>query len=373
MSDHEDSMRRSLDGFVKRSGRGDGPFWLDVHDAMSEALVLISADRRLVYGNRKARELLALDPEDAIGKPCTEILDCPQCQCRCRLFETGRIDQVDVTLYTPEPRIFRKNGKLLRDPRGEIIGGIETFSDVTDEIERSQHIERQDKMLSVERQRRGLLLQSVSEGVVTLDASLRICDFSAQMVKMTGYSKDEAVGQPFFELLNVDVPGPTKMKGISPRIETSTLLRKDGSRHEVQLHYLPLPYGSEEVMMLVRPVVSAAPVGADLEATYGFQGMISRSPAMMRMFELLRSVAKSDAPVLIQGESGTGKELVARAIHRLSPRSDDPFTPSTARPSPEASCSRSSSVTSGARSRALTGRSEASSSSQRAERCSSTR
>jgi len=58
---------------------------------------------------------------------------------------------------------------------------------------------------------------------------------------------------------------------------------------------------------------------------YGFYGMIGSDPKMEALFRMVRVVAESDATVLILGESGTGKELVARAIHRISPRRARPF------------------------------------------------
>ena len=56
-----------------------------------------------------------------------------------------------------------------------------------------------------------------------------------------------------------------------------------------------------------------------------FQEMIGASPAMQRVFETVEKVAATDASVLILGENGTGKELVARALHRHSPRADEIF------------------------------------------------
>jgi transcriptional regulator with GAF, ATPase, and Fis domain len=61
------------------------------------------------------------------------------------------------------------------------------------------------------------------------------------------------------------------------------------------------------------------------ESKYDSVGIIGRSPAMTRVFEMLDRVTDSNFPVLVEGESGTGKELVARAIHRLGQRRSEPF------------------------------------------------
>ena len=57
-----------------------------------------------------------------------------------------------------------------------------------------------------------------------------------------------------------------------------------------------------------------------LQQTYGLENIIGRSPAMTRVFELVKKAARSEANILVVGESGTGKELIARAIHANSPR-----------------------------------------------------
>ncbi len=62
-----------------------------------------------------------------------------------------------------------------------------------------------------------------------------------------------------------------------------------------------------------------------LDAKYGLENLVGRSPAMLEVFEIIQQVAPTPATVLIQGESGTGKELVARALHQLSPRAHRPL------------------------------------------------
>jgi two-component system, NtrC family, response regulator GlrR len=62
-----------------------------------------------------------------------------------------------------------------------------------------------------------------------------------------------------------------------------------------------------------------------VEKRESLEGILGRSAAMRKVFELIERVAPMTTTVTIQGESGTGKELVARAIHRLSPRANRPF------------------------------------------------
>jgi DNA-binding NtrC family response regulator len=64
---------------------------------------------------------------------------------------------------------------------------------------------------------------------------------------------------------------------------------------------------------------------AELQETGRLGDLVGRSPIMMEIFEIIRRVAKSNAPVLITGASGTGKEVAARTIHRLSRRGGKPF------------------------------------------------
>ncbi len=62
-----------------------------------------------------------------------------------------------------------------------------------------------------------------------------------------------------------------------------------------------------------------------LDAKFGLENIVGQSPVMTEVFEMVQQVAPTRATVLVLGESGTGKELIARAVHRLSPRAKQPF------------------------------------------------
>jgi len=96
--------------------------------------------------------------------------------------------------------------------------------------------------------------------------------------------------------------------------------------------YLSKPARMEEIEVLVGKAAEKARLRFDnaalrrrLQRQEPVRGLITDDPGMKRLLATLDRAAPSDLPVLIQGESGTGKEVIARAVHRRSPRSSFPF------------------------------------------------
>jgi two-component system response regulator AtoC len=97
--------------------------------------------------------------------------------------------------------------------------------------------------------------------------------------------------------------------------------------------YVQQPFQPDEVVMAVRKAEERERLRREVEALRSNVGIgavkelvVSQSPAMREVLELASRVARHNTPVLITGESGTGKEVIARAIHRMSPRSERSFT-----------------------------------------------
>jgi len=96
--------------------------------------------------------------------------------------------------------------------------------------------------------------------------------------------------------------------------------------------YIEKPFCPEKVELLIKNLVAHQDLVEEnislrrkIEDRYLFEGIIAKSPVMLRIFELIKTVAPTTATVLITGKTGTGKEIVARAIHHQSPRRRRPF------------------------------------------------
>lgn len=90
--------------------------------------------------------------------------------------------------------------------------------------------------------------------------------------------------------------------------------------------YLPKPFDVDEAIALVRRACDSYRQQAEqVEPSAPLPEIIGEAPAMQEVFRAIGRLSRSNITVLINGESGTGKELVARALHRHSPRSCNPF------------------------------------------------
>lgn len=96
--------------------------------------------------------------------------------------------------------------------------------------------------------------------------------------------------------------------------------------------YITKPFKVDELKLIIRNALEKKALREqnillkrEIESRYGFENIIGRSPAMQKVFTMIRKIAATTSNVLITGESGTGKELVARAIHNLSQRKERAF------------------------------------------------
>ncbi len=179
-----------------------------------------------------------------------------------------------------------------------------------------------------------VVLNSVADGVFTVDLDWRITSFNAAAERITGVKRQEAVGRHCCDVFRASIcENDCALKRAremgKPVVNKAVyIVTAKGERVPISISAAVLKDASGRVIGGVetfRDLSQVEELRKELEQRYTFADIVGRSVAMQRLFELLPQVAESHSTVLIEGESGTGKELVARAIHNLSPRSRHPF------------------------------------------------
>jgi len=179
-----------------------------------------------------------------------------------------------------------------------------------------------------------IILESISDGVFTVDRNWRVTSFNRAAEEITGISREEAIGKPCSEVFRASMCEVDC--ALRHTLETGTpVINKSAFIIDLEGRRIPITVSTALLQDEQGDIIGGAETFRDLslveelrkELTGRFQvgDLISRSPSMRKIFDVLPQVAGSDSTVLIEGETGTGKELLARALHSLSARCDKPF------------------------------------------------
>jgi PAS domain S-box-containing protein len=178
------------------------------------------------------------------------------------------------------------------------------------------------------------ILESISDGVFTVDRSWRITSFNRAAEQITGVSRSDALGKRCAEVFRASMcEGECALRHT---LETgSAVVNQAGFIVDARARRIPISVSTALFRDEHGEVVGGAETFRDLtlveelrkeiEGRHQVGDIVARSVAMRRVLDALPLIAESDSTVVIEGEDGTGKELLARAIHAASWRSSGPF------------------------------------------------
>lgn len=179
-----------------------------------------------------------------------------------------------------------------------------------------------------------IILDSVADGVFTVDKDWRITSFNRAAEQITGVPRADAIGRPCREVLKADVcEGGCALR---ETMETGhTIISKPVDIIDARGRRKPITISTALLRDEKGQVVGGVETFRDMTIVeelrkqvlkqYRCEDIISRSSKVQQLFDVLPRVAESDCTVLIEGETGTGKELFARAVHSLGRRKGEPF------------------------------------------------
>ncbi|MEW6074307.1 MAG: sigma 54-interacting transcriptional regulator [Planctomycetota bacterium] len=179
-----------------------------------------------------------------------------------------------------------------------------------------------------------IILNSVADGVFTVDRDWRITSFNRAAERITRVPAAEAIGRMCSDVFHADICESgcalrrTMETGAELIDHPARILDQRGRAIPISLSTAVLRDPGGALLGAVetfRDLSALEELRREIESQYTFEDIIGKSPALQRIFALLPDVAESDTTVLIEGSSGSGKELLARAVHNLSNRREGPF------------------------------------------------
>jgi PAS domain S-box-containing protein len=174
-----------------------------------------------------------------------------------------------------------------------------------------------------------IILDSVADGVFTVDREWRVTSFNRAAERITGVPRSEANGRRCCDVFRASICETecalrqTMETGESVVNKAVFIVDTQGRRIPVSISTAVLRDEDGRLVGGVetfRDLSQVEQLRQELKRRYSLGDIVGRSRVMQELFELVPVIASSDSTVVIQGASGTGKELFACAIHELSPR-----------------------------------------------------
>lgn len=300
----------------------DSLYIRQVMSSVADAVFSINTDRVITSFNRAAEKLTGWKAEEVLGRKCRDVMRSSLCDTQCLAQRSSRLDGEAVT----QTHFIKHKNKTsipvsassepLYDDLGNIIGNIAVLQDRTTSL------------------RARLILDSIADGVFTVDKNWTITSFNQAAEQITGWRQEEAIGKSCADIFHSSICGSSC--AIAEALYTGepvanraiTIKNHAGKKVPISISASPLIDNDGAIIGGVetfRDLSAITSLRTQLHQRYTFDAIVSKSAAMQRIFAILPDIARSTSTVLISGESGTGKELVARALHTSSERSDKPF------------------------------------------------
>jgi PAS domain S-box-containing protein len=317
-----------------KSAQQDLPVWVQDY-----ALFLIEPGGAIASWYAGARRIFNWSEDEAIGRPVSFLY--PDDDTLDRTLEAEFQRCASEGHFGTECWQTRKDGSrfwansitmALKDEQGALRGFASVVRDFTDRRERDEELRRVRALKHLPSP------HSSIAGVVAGEFD-RTPDVNDAFLELSGYTREDLqAGLLHWPDLTPPEYNPVDELAHEEGLRFGAcmpyekeIIRKDGTRVPVLIATAVLklsPFRWITFVQNLRPESASQPVEVSTgneRSREGFEEMVGASASLRRVEELISVVAPTDATVLILGETGTGKELVARAVHRISPRRNLPF------------------------------------------------
>ncbi|MBW1936595.1 MAG: sigma 54-interacting transcriptional regulator, partial [Deltaproteobacteria bacterium] len=178
------------------------------------------------------------------------------------------------------------------------------------------------------------ILESIHDGVFTIDLDKRIMSLNHAAEVITGFKAEETIGQYCFDVFRANICekncalDQTLSTGIPQVNLPALIISKSGVQKPINISTAVLKNERGEIIGGVetfRDLSELEELRRQVSRDFTPEDIVGRHPRIREILSFLPDIGESESPVLIEGPTGSGKELIARAIHYLSPRRKGPF------------------------------------------------
>jgi PAS domain S-box-containing protein len=305
----------------------------DLLDQYSDGVVAIDCERTIISFSKGAERITGFKASDVQGKKCDEVFRSEICENNCIVKKIVESKsplsnfREDIKNSKDETIPVSINGSPLFDTKGKVIGAVLVFRDILEVYTLTSELFKESST-------RQSILNSIAEGVFTVDKEWRITSFNPSAERITGFKKRKILGRPCHEAFRSNFCGkncPLKMTvktGKSTMNFEMEIVNKANEKIPVSVSTALLKNERGETIGGVetfRDLSEIKKLTTQLKGRYSLGAIMGKNPKMQDLYNLIEVVSNTNSTVLILGETGTGKDLVAKAIHYNSPRRERPF------------------------------------------------
>jgi PAS domain S-box-containing protein len=302
-------------------------------DQFSDGIIAIDGQHHIISFSKGAERITGFKASEVTGKTCKEVfhtaIDEPGSPLG-EVLSTGKpVANAHLTVSTADGEMIplSVDASPLRNARGSPVGLVISFRNTLEVYQLTRSLSEESLLLQS-------ILNSIADGVLTIDTSWRITSFNPAAERITGYRRNEVLGKPCSVVLKSHMCGEecplTKTIDTGKMITNIETCIMDAKGRQVPVSVNTALLRDENGTIIggvetFRDLSRIKQLANELHAQYSFSNIVGKNPTMQRIYEIIDTVSATNATVLILGETGTGKDLVARAIHYNSPRREEPF------------------------------------------------
>ncbi len=305
---------------------------------ISDGIVIVADDERVLYANEAFARMVGRSGEDLRGLGLAELV-APEVLQRIspRTLAVGSDDthvHFNLCLGGADGGCsYCFTASAFVDGQGRRVGVIENFRSMDRLRDMILELEEVNAIIRREKERTEQIIDSIGDGVLTVDHDRVIRSFSRRLERITGIPASRALGRTCMEVLRgekceTDCPLSWSFEHGQPVDGCRERLFPEGRELAVEITTAQLRDDEGRPVGLTAFVTDRTEVWdlrRQLADARGSRTIIAESPAMQKVLQQIETAAETDVTVLVTGESGTGKDVVARAIHASGPRRDRPF------------------------------------------------